>query len=158
MWNRAVRRDRRTFCAPPGRRGPLPRDADARKGEERLPRPDQSRVDGVPASLRRSLRPDRVGRYARYFGDLNGIIAALAGALRPNGLVVFTLEHAVADSPGIDYRLELHGRYSHARSYVEKLLTISGLQPEIIQADLRTEAGAPVPGLVIRATKSVSVQ
>ena len=93
-----------------------------------------------------------------YFGDLNGIIAALAGALRPNGLVVFTLEHAAGDSGGIDHRLELHGRYSHARTYVEKLLTLSGLQSEIIQADLRTEAGAPVPGLVIRGTKSVLVQ
>ena len=92
-----------------------------------------------------------------YFGDLNGIIAALAGALRPNGIVVFTLEHAAGNSGGIDHRLELHGRYSHARTYVETLLTISGLRPEIIQADLRTEAGAPVPGLVIRATKSVSV-
>jgi predicted TPR repeat methyltransferase len=91
-----------------------------------------------------------------YFGDLTGVIAALAGALRPNGLVVFTLEHAVADS--IDYRLELHGRYSHARAYVERLLTLSGLQSKIIQAELRTEAGAPVPGLVIRAAKSVSVQ
>src|SRR6476646_10325072 len=93
-----------------------------------------------------------------YFGDLKGIIATLAGALRPNGLVVFTLEQAVGDSGGIDHRLELHGRYSHARTYVEKLLTLSGLQSEIIQADLRTEAGAPVPGLVIRATKSVLVQ
>ena len=91
-----------------------------------------------------------------YFGDLTGVIAALAGALRPNGLVVFTLEHAVADS--VDYRLELHGRYSHARAYVERLLTLSGLQSKIIQAELRTEAGAPVPGLVIRAAKSVSVQ
>jgi predicted TPR repeat methyltransferase len=91
-----------------------------------------------------------------YFGDLTGVIAALAGALRPNGLVVFTLEHAVADS--IDYRLELHGRYSHARAYVERLLTLSGLQSKIIQAELRTEAGAPVPGLAIRAAKSVSVQ
>jgi predicted TPR repeat methyltransferase len=91
-----------------------------------------------------------------YFGDLTGVIAALAGALRPNGLVVFTLEHAVADS--IDYRLELHGRYSHARAYVERLLTLSGLQSKIIQAELRTEAGAAVPGLVIRAAKSVSVQ
>ncbi len=91
-----------------------------------------------------------------YFGDLTGVIAALAGALRPNGLVVFTLEHAVADS--VDYRLELHGRYSHARGYVERLLTLSGLQSKIIQAELRTEAGAPVPGLVIRAAKSVSVQ
>jgi predicted TPR repeat methyltransferase len=91
-----------------------------------------------------------------YFGDLTGVIAALAGALRPNGLVVFTLEHAVADS--VDYRLERHGRYSHARAYVERLLTLSGLQSKIIQAELRTEAGAPVPGLVIRAAKSVSVQ
>jgi predicted TPR repeat methyltransferase len=91
-----------------------------------------------------------------YFGDLTGVIAALAGALRPNGLVVFTLEHAVADS--VDYRLELHGRYSHARAYVERLLTLSGLQSKIIQAELRTEAGAAVPGLVIRAAKSVSVQ
>ena len=91
-----------------------------------------------------------------YFGDLTGVIAALAGAMRPNGLVVFTLEHAVADS--VDYRLELHGRYSHARGYVERLLTLSGLQSKIIQAELRTEAGAPVPGLVIRAAKSVSVQ
>src|SRR6266542_2378395 len=91
-----------------------------------------------------------------YFGDLTGVIAALAGAMRPNGLVVFTLEHAVADS--IDYRLELHGRYSHARAYVERLLTLSCLQSKIIQAELRTEAVAPVPGLAIRAAKSVSVQ
>jgi predicted TPR repeat methyltransferase len=91
-----------------------------------------------------------------YFGDLKGIIAALAGALRPNGLVVFTLEEAVENSAGVDYRLELHGRYSHEQGYVERLLTFSGLQSKIIQADLRTEAGAPVPGLVIRAGKSVS--
>jgi predicted TPR repeat methyltransferase len=91
-----------------------------------------------------------------YFGDLTGVIAALAGALRPNGLVVFTLEHAVAES--VDYRLELHGRYSHARAYVERLLTLSGLRSKIIQAELRTEAGTPVPGLVIRAGKSVSVR
>jgi predicted TPR repeat methyltransferase len=58
-----------------------------------------------------------------YFGDLKGIVAAFAGALRPNGLLVFTLEHAVGESEGVDYRLELHGRYSHAQAYVERLLT-----------------------------------
>jgi hypothetical protein len=36
------------------------------------------------------------------------------------------------------------------------LLTLSGLQSKIIQAELRMEAGAPVLGLVIRAAKSVS--
>ena len=89
-----------------------------------------------------------------YFGDLEGVIAACAGALRPNGILVFTLEHAVGSSAG--YRLEPHGRYSHARSYVEQLLTCSGLRSKVIQAELRMEAGAPVPGLVIRAAKWVS--
>ena len=91
-----------------------------------------------------------------YFGDLKGAIAAFAYALRPNGLFVFTLEHAVRDSDGVDYRLERHGRYSHARANVEQLLAFSGLRSKIIQAELRMEAGVPVPGLVIRAAKSVS--
>jgi predicted TPR repeat methyltransferase len=91
-----------------------------------------------------------------YFGDLAGVIAAFAGALRPNGLVVFTLEHAVGDSDGVSYRLELHGRYSHAQPYVERLLASSGLQSTIVKADLRMEAGVPVPGLVIRAAKFAS--
>jgi predicted TPR repeat methyltransferase len=93
-----------------------------------------------------------------YFGDLTGVITAFAGALRPNGLAVFTLERAIEDGAGVDYRLELHGRYSHAPAYVERLLTFAGLQSTIVQAQLRTEAGAPVPGLVIRAVKSVSGQ
>jgi predicted TPR repeat methyltransferase len=93
-----------------------------------------------------------------YFGDLKAVIAALAAALRPNGLLVFTLEQAVAASAGVDYRLQLHGRYSHSQAYVERLLAVSGLQSKIVQAQLRTEAGAPVSGLVIRAAKSVSAQ
>jgi predicted TPR repeat methyltransferase len=88
-----------------------------------------------------------------YFGGLEGVIAAVAGALRPNGLFVFTLEHAPGNGTGADYRLELHGRYCHARAYVEQVLTSAGLQPTIMQAELRMEAGAPVPGLVIRAAK-----
>jgi len=93
-----------------------------------------------------------------YFGDLESVLAAAARALRPNGLFVFTLEHAVGGEADVDYRLELHGRYSHARAYVEQLLAFSGLQPEIAHAELRMEAGAPVPGLVIRATKSVAAR
>jgi predicted TPR repeat methyltransferase len=87
-----------------------------------------------------------------YFGGLEGVVAAVAGALRPDGLFVFTLEHAVGDS-SVDYRLALHGRYCHARAYVEQVLTSAGLRPTIVQAELRMEAGAPVPGLVIRAAK-----
>jgi hypothetical protein len=36
------------------------------------------------------------------------------------------------------------------------LLASSGLQSKIIPAELRMEAGVPVPGLVICAAKSVS--
>jgi predicted TPR repeat methyltransferase len=90
-----------------------------------------------------------------YFGDLKGVLAAFAGALRPKGLLVFTLEHATGDMADAGFRLELHGRYSHARPYVEQLLTTSGLQSKVVQAELRMEAGAPVQGLVICATKSV---
>jgi predicted TPR repeat methyltransferase len=88
-----------------------------------------------------------------YFGDLKGVIAALAGALRPKGRLVFTLEHATGDTADAGFRLELHGRYSHRRAYVEQLLTTSGLQSKIIEAELRMEAGVPVQGLVICATK-----
>ena len=87
-----------------------------------------------------------------YFGALDGVIAAAAQALRPNGLLVFTLEHAVGD--GVAHRLEMHGRYSHGRAFVEQLLASTGLQPKIIEAELRMEAGVPVRGLVVRAAKA----
>ena len=91
-----------------------------------------------------------------YFGDLGCVVAAAAGALRPNGLFIFTLEHWVGAVPDVSWRLELHGRYGHARAYVERVLTDAGLQPWIAPAQLRMESGAPVAGLVIRGTRSVA--
>ena len=64
-----------------------------------------------------------------YFGELEGIVAALARALRPRGLLVFTLEHAVGNGD-VDYRLQPHGRYSHGRGYVERLLSVGGSAAE----------------------------
>jgi predicted TPR repeat methyltransferase len=87
-----------------------------------------------------------------YFGDLLEFCQAAASALRPSGLLVFTLEHAVGDD-SIDYRLEQHGRYSHSLAYVKRVLIQSELTAEAESAELRNEAGAPVAGLVVRATK-----
>jgi predicted TPR repeat methyltransferase len=89
-----------------------------------------------------------------YFGDLGSVLAAAAAALRPNGLFVFTLEHAVESGADAGYRLERHGRYSHSRCYVEEQIVRCGLRPTVARADLRMEAGAPVAGLVVRAIKT----
>jgi predicted TPR repeat methyltransferase len=88
-----------------------------------------------------------------YFGDLASVVAAVAGALRVNGLFAFTLEHAVDGTGGRGYRLEFHGRYTHSRAYVETVLSAAGLQATIAEADLRMEAGVPVPGLIVRAVR-----
>jgi predicted TPR repeat methyltransferase len=89
-----------------------------------------------------------------YFGELEDVLGAAAGALRPNGLFVFTLEHAVRADASVDYRLEFHGRYSHTRMYVEQVLARAGLRPEITLAELRMESGAPVAGLLVRARRT----
>ena len=91
-----------------------------------------------------------------YFGDLEPVAAAAAGALRSGGLMVFTLEHAVEGADDAGYRLEFHGRYAHRRPYVERTLAAAGLVTDLAEADLRLESGMPVAGLVVRATKERS--
>ncbi len=92
-----------------------------------------------------------------YFGDLKPVLAAAGDALRPGGFFIFTLEHAVQGEARAGYRLELHGRYSHAREYVERAIFAAGLQPSLVTADLRMESGTRVAGLVARAAKSQDV-
>ena len=88
-----------------------------------------------------------------YFGDLEPVAAAAAGALRSGGLVVFTLEHALGTATNLGYRLEFHGRYAHERPYVERILAAAGLRAFIAEADLRLESGMPVAGLVVLGRK-----
>jgi predicted TPR repeat methyltransferase len=87
-----------------------------------------------------------------YFGALDDVVAAAAAALRPGGLLVFTLEHGTSPSAP-DFHLEMHGRYTHSRPYIERLLLGNGFEIEIGTADLRMESGVPVAGLVVRARR-----
>jgi len=87
-----------------------------------------------------------------YFGVLNDVVAAAAGALRAGGLLVFTVEE-LDEGDQAGYRIRPHGRYSHAREYVEHVLTDAGFQTVIERAQLRMEGGVPVAGLVVRAMR-----
>jgi predicted TPR repeat methyltransferase len=110
----------------------------------------------VEAELERFLR-DHPGAFdvvasadtLCYFGDLAPVIAAAASALRSRGWLAFTVERA--DDVG-EYRINPHGRYSHARGCVERLLEASGFGALAVEpAVLRREAGSPVDGWVVRA-------
>lgn len=89
-----------------------------------------------------------------YFGSLVDVLAAAVDSLRPEGLLVFTLEHALAGGPHVGYRLEHHGRYSHSRAYVERVLDTLDVQTTVAEAELRMESGVPVAGLVVRVTRA----
>jgi predicted TPR repeat methyltransferase len=94
-----------------------------------------------------------------YFGELADVLRAAAGALREDGVFVFTVEDAgdapagTTDAPQ-PFHIDAHGRYAHRHDYVAQTLGGAGLQAEIVPAELRMEAGVPVRGLVVRAVKS----
>ena len=86
-----------------------------------------------------------------YFGPLEDVVAAAANALRPGGRLIFTVEELIGCDAG--YAISVNGRYRHAREYLERVLANANLEPVIVPAELRLEAGDPVPGLVVRATR-----
>jgi predicted TPR repeat methyltransferase len=89
-----------------------------------------------------------------YFGSLTAVLQAAFCALRPDGLIVFTVEETFGDAGADGYRINPHGRYSHSRGYVHGALRGAGFTVLSIEpAVLRTESGAPVAGLVVTGRK-----
>ena len=93
-----------------------------------------------------------------YFGPLDDVVGAAVKALRPGGRLIFTVEELIGDETGSGFSISPHGRYGHARQYVERVLANANLRAEIRQAELRLEAGDPVQGLVVCASKEVRVR
>lgn len=88
-----------------------------------------------------------------YFGSLDDIVTVCANAVRPGGGLIFTVEEFIGGEADAGYALSPNGRYRHSREYVERVLASASLQSEIVQAELRLEAGDPVPGLVVRGER-----
>ena len=86
-----------------------------------------------------------------YFGELSEALRAAAGALRPAGHLIFTVERA-DDAPESGYRLSPHGRYTHAEAYVRATLAEAGLATvAVTRVHLRLQGGAPVEELLVVA-------
>jgi predicted TPR repeat methyltransferase len=84
-----------------------------------------------------------------YFGELRPFIKAAKNALRLGGHLIFTLEKGDDDQ---NFKLNIHGRYSHSHSYVESALIASGLTICSMNNEvLRKEAGQPVLGVLVTA-------
>jgi len=89
-----------------------------------------------------------------YLGDLTPVFQASLAALRPNGLLAFTVEAGAGD------RYHLHQktlRYTHSLPYLKHLIQIHGFGEETLkEVTLRVESDLPVKGylLVLRSPAS----
>lgn len=91
-----------------------------------------------------------------YFGALEAVLAAAAGALRPGGALIFSVERVADELVGeAGHQLDSHGRYQHSERYLRDSLQAAGLLAvELVPEVLRIEAGAPVDGLVVTALRA----
>lgn len=87
-----------------------------------------------------------------YFGALEAVCNAAYASLRPGGWLIFSVE-ALADTDASaqqGYKLQAHGRYSHARRYLQRVLEEAGFADVALdEAVLRTEGAEPVRGFVV---------
>ncbi|TWU42448.1 tetratricopeptide repeat protein [Novipirellula artificiosorum] len=94
-----------------------------------------------------------------YFGDLQEVLGAVSHCLKPNGVVVFTVESLESTMPmpldvGNRYRLRPHGRYAHSESYLRQVVPDAGLSlTKIRDVVPRKERGRPVQGWLVTAQK-----
>ena len=88
-----------------------------------------------------------------YFGDLRPLLVSVGCALNASGHLIFTLELGQDVSDGYGFQLQLHGRYSHAESYVKRSLLDAGFQ--IAACDtitMRKHEDKDVKGLLLRTS------
>jgi predicted TPR repeat methyltransferase len=84
-----------------------------------------------------------------YFGELGPMLAAAHAALRPGGVLAFTLE-ALDDFDDADFRLTESGRYAHALPGLRARLAAAGFaEPAIGAITPRFESARAVAGWLV---------
>lgn len=88
-----------------------------------------------------------------YVGCLDSVIPNAFRILLPGGRFVFSCETGAEGAA--DYALQAAYRYTHQRSYVQRLLDAAGFKDiEIEDRVLRYESGQPVQGYLVTARKA----
>jgi len=87
-----------------------------------------------------------------YFGDLGEVLPAAARALRPGGILAFTVEKVAAAEAPQGFRIRPSGRYGHSRDYLTETLAAAGFRDTSFhEVGLRKEAGQWVEGFLVSA-------
>lgn len=82
-----------------------------------------------------------------YIGALERVVSWCVDALRPGGLLAFSVE--LGDAP---VRLHETRRFTHSRVYIDGLLSDAGFTSVVMtEAVLRTDRGQPVRSLIVSA-------
>lgn len=91
-----------------------------------------------------------------YFGKLTIVLDAAYRALHSGGWFVYTVEECSDASQ--DMVLNPHGRYSHAHSYVDRVMKSVGfIECSIERVDLRLENKEPVGGFLVKGRRRPSI-
>lgn len=87
-----------------------------------------------------------------YFGDLSGFMAAAYRSVRGHGVVIFTVE--ALDGRAEDFHLQIHGRYSHSKDYILKVVRDHGFSvAALTRKTLRKEVDKDVAGFLVTAIR-----
>jgi len=112
-------------------------------------------------NLRDALRETPAGEYEAiacldampYLGDMQPLLPDAARILKPGGVFVFSCEQAPEDGPDLVLNTATQ-RYAHKKSHIEALCRASALEPATQELTIRHEAGQPVAGFWIAASKA----
>jgi predicted TPR repeat methyltransferase len=82
-----------------------------------------------------------------YVGGLERVFEAIGAALRPGGLLAFSIEEEEGDD---GYVLRPTGRYAHSMVYIRKLAETAGFREvHLEESVLRMDKGKPINGYIV---------